>query len=1083
MLLDYILPFEGTAYQTRRIVAAHGDSFNLTAKVTNQGRKINLSEYELTAIFQPDYDVGQSELYRPLGVTSDSDGNAVVSWIGRTSEIPGASSYKIWLKATKDGEITYPAVWELFLEHSPGFEPIIIDPTDPSELSGNVVFTPALGSEFSDKTQYATGDLVAYHGSLWICTADHLGEWDSSDFQKTSVSDTFLRLSGGTLSGMLDVPGITIHATDGTATLSYEQGVGWRLVTSVGETSHFALIPPKDGVVALREDIPSFKFNSPICSSSSSGEIIIFHETTPVSSGSYGESSNKSLSFGQSFKTISAEVNGTGHVVAMAEHEMTLPSYGVATSSSDGLMGASDKEKLDSISSGAQVNSIETITVNGGTELVSSSGKNVDIKTTQADWSQSSSGSPDFIRNKPGLVTSSSYGFMAGSDKEKLDSISSGAQVNSINTITVNGGNAQVSSSGTNVDIRTPQPDWTQASSESPDFIRNKPGLATSSSYGFMAGSDKEKLDSIASGAQVNTVNTITVNGSNSGVSSSATNIDIKIPQPDWSQTSSASLDFIKNKPGLATSSSDGFMSKEDFSKLFGISSGAQVNSINTITVNGGTAQVSSSGTNVDIRTPQPDWSQSSSDSPDFIRNKPGNATSSSAGFMSKEDFAKLSTISSYAQVNVIETIEMNSSSLTPSNKKITIPVDSALDANSQNPLQNKAIAIIVPAEANSSNTLADKEWVDSEIDSMAAYYITKDAEGHPFETHAELASATVFYSNGAVRTPTRNDYCVVLSDETNGGAEYRYIYAGTQWEPQYPIETNDYEALANKPKINGKELSGSTTASDLGLVSQSEVQTVLESASSGQVAAALSVKEALESKLFSEAGAPAFSSGTTYLKGSLASYGGLLYKAVREVSSASALPSDDTYDPLTNPTGNWDKVSVSELLSEISSSVSEKADAQYVYGLSSALSSAISEISSAMSGKADLSALNGMSSAFSSGIASLEDNKADSSAVSSLVAELSSVSSSLGKKLDSSTFADYESSMSGSLAGLSSAIGTKAASSTVSELASSMFGKADTSALNGLSSSVYDGFSAFSSSLASIADSRTAVFIRVYED
>lgn len=130
-----------------------------------------------------------------------------------------------------------------------------------------------------------------------------------------------------------------------------------------------------------------------------------------------------------------------------------------------------------------------------------------------------------------------------------------------------------------------------------------------------------------------------------------------------------------------------------------------------------------------------------------------------------------------------------------------------------------------IPSAASASNQLADKEWIDDEIDTYAAYYITATAQGAAFATYAALTNATVYYSAGAVRVPTRNDYCVVLADETHGGAEWRYIYAVAdgattgQWEAQYPIETNDYEALSNKPQINGVTLTGNQTGADLGVL------------------------------------------------------------------------------------------------------------------------------------------------------------------------------------------------------------------------------------------------------------------------
>lgn len=92
-----------------------------------------------------------------------------------------------------------------------------------------------------------------------------------------------------------------------------------------------------------------------------------------------------------------------------------------------------------------------------------------------------------------------------------------------------------------------------------------------------------------------------------------------------------------------------------------------------------------------------------------------------------------------------------------------------------------------IPSAATPSNQLADKNYVDDSINSVTAYYITKNAAGDQFATHAELAAATTFYSGGVVRTPTRNDYTIVLDDETHGDEVTRYIY-NSGWEYQYSI-------------------------------------------------------------------------------------------------------------------------------------------------------------------------------------------------------------------------------------------------------------------------------------------------------
>jgi hypothetical protein len=80
-----------------------------------------------------------------------------------------------------------------------------------------------------------------------------------------------------------------------------------------------------------------------------------------------------------------------------------------------------------------------------------------------------------------------------------------------------------------------------------------------------------------------------------------------------------------------------------------------------------------------------------------------------------------------------------------------------------------------------------DKNYIDDSINSVTAYYITKNAQGDQWATYAELAAATVFYSGGVQRTPTKNDYTIVLDDENHDHATTRYIY-NSGWEYQYTV-------------------------------------------------------------------------------------------------------------------------------------------------------------------------------------------------------------------------------------------------------------------------------------------------------
>ena len=93
----------------------------------------------------------------------------------------------------------------------------------------------------------------------------------------------------------------------------------------------------------------------------------------------------------------------------------------------------------------------------------------------------------------------------------------------------------------------------------------------------------------------------------------------------------------------------------------------------------------------------------------------------------------------------------------------------------------------LIPSAATSSNQLADKNYVNDSINSVTAYYITKNAQWDQFATKAELTAATTFYSWWVARTPTRNDYTIVLADEDHDNATTRYIY-NSGWEYQYTV-------------------------------------------------------------------------------------------------------------------------------------------------------------------------------------------------------------------------------------------------------------------------------------------------------
>ena len=173
-----------------------------------------------------------------------------------------------------------------------------------------------------------------------------------------------------------------------------------------------------------------------------------------------------------------------------------------------------DKSKLDNIQAGAEQN-------------------------VQANWNETDSTSDSFIQNKPAnLVQDANYvhtdNNFTTSEKTKLAGIQAGAEQNV-------------------------QSDWLQTDSSADDFIKNKPTipevpalkeLVAGNNVTIVEGADevtisaitqsdnnftnayKSKLDSIASGAEVNV-------------------------QSDWNVTNTSSDAYIKNKPSIPNKTSD----------------------------------------------------------------------------------------------------------------------------------------------------------------------------------------------------------------------------------------------------------------------------------------------------------------------------------------------------------------------------------------------------------------------------------------------------------------------------------------------------------------------------------------------
>lgn len=119
-------------------------------------------------------------------------------------------------------------------------------------------------------------------------------------------------------------------------------------------------------------------------------------------------------------------------------------------------------------------------------------------------------------------------------------------------------------------------------------------------------------------------------------------------------------------------------------------------------------------------------------------------------------------------------------------------------------------VAHVTEGDRTSWDDKYTKREVDDKITRFVAHYLTDRVDGRfvPFATRARLAEAEArhtaenprFFYAGAGFTPTKNDYCVVLSDEAYGGKTTRYSFVGTwgeggRWQYQYTVNDTAFSA------------------------------------------------------------------------------------------------------------------------------------------------------------------------------------------------------------------------------------------------------------------------------------------------
>lgn len=244
-------------------------------------------------------------------------------------------------------------------------------------------------------------------------------------------------------------------------------------------------------------------------------------------------------------------------------------------------------------------------------------------------------------------------------------------------------------------------------------------------------------------------------------------------------------VDKVSGK-GLSTND----YTNEEKSKLAGIEAGAEVNAISGVSVNGAAQTPDEETKVVDITVPTK-LSQLTNDG-SFVTDADYTHTDNN---FTDALLTKLNGIAANAQVNVIETIAVNGSNLTPTSKKvnITVPTQTSDLTNDSNFVEdadyvhtdnnytttekNKLAGIANGAQANVIETIAvngeDQVPTGKKVDISVPEAVSELTNDSGFQTATQVSSSI---SSAIADRPTTSQMTSAIQDATEGLATETYV-------------------------------------------------------------------------------------------------------------------------------------------------------------------------------------------------------------------------------------------------------------------------------------------------------------------
>lgn len=186
---------------------------------------------------------------------------------------------------------------------------------------------------------------------------------------------------------------------------------------------------------------------------------------------------------------------------------------------SDTNFSQDEKTKLAQVEAGAQANVLEGVQINGDSITPVNKIANIAVPTNTSDLTNDS----NFAVDANYVHTDNNY---TSNEKNKLSGIDSGAQVNVLESIKVNGSTQTIRDKAVDITVPTALSDLTNDG----DFVTDGSYVHTDNNYSTQ---EKTKLENIEAGAQVNVVDTIKVNGSAQAITNKAVNITVPTKTSD----------------------------------------------------------------------------------------------------------------------------------------------------------------------------------------------------------------------------------------------------------------------------------------------------------------------------------------------------------------------------------------------------------------------------------------------------------------------------------------------------------------------------------------------------------------------